>query len=130
MNPNTFPCPSCGGPVDPLPGKTHLPCPFCGSAVTIPEELRLAGSSIETPGRTSTKPYFVPPPPRTSDDITDVLRQVEPFATNAVKGYGLWVLIRSFFRRILPACAIVLLIFCILACVAAALFLFLARRGG
>jgi hypothetical protein len=130
MNRLTFPCSSCGGPVEPLPGKTRLPCPYCGSVATIPENLRLAARPVETLRSAPAQPPFIPPPPPSSDDITDVLRQVQPLATSAVKAYGFWALFRSLFRRVVPACAIVLIILCVMACGAGAIFLFLAQRGG
>jgi hypothetical protein len=130
MSPVTFPCPSCGGPVEPLPGKVRLPCPYCGSVATIPENLRLAARSVETPGGSSGRPHFVPPPSQSGDDISDVLRQVQPLATGAVKVYGFWMWLRVLFRRIVPVCAIVLIILCLMMCGAGALILFLGRRGG
>jgi predicted RNA-binding Zn-ribbon protein involved in translation (DUF1610 family) len=130
MNPENFPCPSCGGPVEPSPGKTNLPCPYCGSTVTIPEDLRLENKSLKASSSSSFQPAYTPPPPPTGDDITDVLRQVEPLATNAVKAYGFWILLRNLWRRVLPACAIILMILCLLACGTSVLLIFLYQRGG
>jgi hypothetical protein len=126
----TYPCPSCGAPIEPLPGKTRLPCPYCGSATTIPDNLRIEDKPVEPPHSNTVSPYFIPPPPPASDDITDVLRQVEPFATNAVKAYGFWFILRNLWRRVFPVCAIVLMILCILVCAASVLIIFLSQRGG
>jgi predicted RNA-binding Zn-ribbon protein involved in translation (DUF1610 family) len=126
----TFPCASCGGPVEPLPGKTHLPCPYCGSLVVIPENLRIAAQPADTPRSTATKYPFIAPPPPANDDITDVLRQVQPLATGAVKAYGLWMWLRILLRRVVPACAIVLIFLCLITCGIGAIILFLGQRGG
>jgi hypothetical protein len=130
MNPENFPCPSCGGPVKPSPGKINLPCPYCGSTVTIPEDLRLENRPLKTSSSTQFKPTYAPPPPPTGDDITDVLSQVEPLASNAVKAYGFWLLLRNLWRRVLPACAILLMLLCLLACATSVLLIFLYQRGG
>jgi hypothetical protein len=130
MNPDHFACPNCGGPVEPLPGKTNLPCPYCGSTVAFPVNLILP---IDPNGKRQdvlSRMNNTPPPSSNSDDITDVLRQVEPLATNAVKAYGFWVLLRSFWRRVLPACAIVFMILCFLLCILSIFLIFLSQRGG
>jgi len=130
MNPENILCPNCGGPVEPIPGKTNLPCPYCGSAVTIPVNLRLAIQPNKTTHGTSSSLTYTPPPTPNSDDITDVLRQVEPLAANAVKAYGFWVLLRTIWRRVLPACAIVFMILCLLLCGVSIFFIFVSQRGG
>jgi hypothetical protein len=130
MNSENFLCPNCGGPVEPLPGKTILPCPYCGSAVTIPVNLRLVSKPDETAHGTSSRLIYTSSRPTSSDDISDVLRQVEPLATNAVKAYGFWVLLRSLWRRVFPACAIVLMILCFLVCGLSIFVIFMSQRGG
>lgn len=37
MSDTSFPCPACGGPVEPNPGEKHTTCGFCGLAVSVPE---------------------------------------------------------------------------------------------
>jgi hypothetical protein len=130
MSPEHFPCPNCGGPLEPLPGKINLPCPYCGSAVSVPVNLRLAIIPTEKSQDTSSRLTYTPLSPPPTDDITDVLRQVEPLATNAVKAYGFWMLLRTFWRRVLPACAIVLMILCLLICGVSIFLIFLRQRTG
>ena len=36
----TFNCPSCGAPIEPLPGADMMKCKFCGSTVSIPKASR------------------------------------------------------------------------------------------
>ncbi len=36
MAENSFPCPACGGPVEPNPGEKRTACGFCGVSVTVP----------------------------------------------------------------------------------------------
>jgi DNA-directed RNA polymerase subunit RPC12/RpoP len=128
MSPVSFPCPSCGGPVEPLSGKIRLACPYCGSSVNIPENLQIKEKPAEVPEK-STTPYFMPPPPREGDDITDVLNQVKPLAAGAMKAYGIWAMLRMLWRRVVPACAVILMILCLLVCGASVLLIFLSQRG-
>jgi hypothetical protein len=128
MSPVSFSCPPCGGPVEPLPGKTRLPCPYCGSSVNIPDNLQIKETPSKVSGKTTT-PYFTPPPPREGDDLTDVLRQVKPLAAGALSAYGLWAMLRMLWRRVVPACAVIVMILCLLVCVASVLLIFLSQRG-
>jgi hypothetical protein len=129
MSPVTFPCPACGGPVEPVPGKIQIPCPYCATTVTIPDQLRIkAVTHSVSPGKTTT-PYFVPPPPREGDDITDVLNQVKPLAAGAVTAYGIWAMLRTLWRRVVPACAVILMILCLIVCVLSVLIIFVSQRG-
>jgi hypothetical protein len=96
--------------------------------VNIPENLQIKEKSAEFPKKTTT-PYFIPPPPREGDDITDVLRQVEPLAKGAMGAYGIWTVLRMLWRRVVPACAVILMIICLLVCGASVLLIFLSQRG-
>lgn len=127
MSPISFPCPSCGGPLEPLPGKIRLPCPYCGSLVNIPDNLQIKETPSNVPGK-KIAPDFTPPPPREGDDITDVLNQVKPLAAGAMKAYGFWAMLRLLWRRAVPACAVILMILCLLACGLSVLLIFLIQR--
>lgn len=98
--------------------------------VTIPDDLRTKDSPLIPPPSRKTTPYFVPPPPREGDDITDVLNQVKPFAKGAMKAYGFWYMLRTLWRRVVPACAFIMVILCFLVCGASILIIFLTQRGG
>jgi len=114
--------------VEPLAGKTRNPCPYCDTTVTIPEELRTRTTEVPPPAKTKF-PTFTPPPPREGDDITDVLNQVKPLASGAMKAYGIWAMIRMLWRRVVPACAVILMLLCLLICAASILIIFLSQRG-
>lgn len=58
QSPGLFKCPSCGAPLDPIPGMSAMKCPYCGASVVIPETLRGTGLSKapvpnESPGSLS-----------------------------------------------------------------------------
>ncbi len=38
MAENSFPCPACGGPIEPNPGEKRTTCGFCGVAVSVPAD--------------------------------------------------------------------------------------------
>lgn len=114
--------------MEPLAGKTNIPCPYCDTTVTIPEGMRTRTIEVPPPAKTKS-PAFIPPPPREGDDITDVLSQVEPLAKGAMKAYGFWFMLRTLWRRILPACAVILMLLCLLACGASILIIYLSQRG-
>jgi hypothetical protein len=96
--------------------------------VNIPEHLQIKETPSGVPGKTTT-PYFTPPPPRDGDDITDVLNQVKPLAAGAMRAYGFWAVLRMLWRRVVPACAVILMILCLLVCGASVLLIFLSQRG-
>lgn len=114
--------------MEPLAGKTRISCPYCDTTVTIPDELKTRSTNAPPPSNNKT-PYFIPPPPREGDDITDVLNQVKPLASGAMKAYGIWAMIRMLWRRVVPACVVLVMILCILVCAASILIIFLAQRG-
>lgn len=116
--------------MEPLAGKTHIPCPYCATTITIPDNLRTIDSPLIPPPSRKTTPYFIPPPPREGDDITDVLNQVKPLANGAMKAYGFWFMLRTLWRRFVPACAVIMVILCFLVCGASILIIFLSQRGG
>jgi sugar lactone lactonase YvrE/DNA-directed RNA polymerase subunit RPC12/RpoP len=49
----TFQCPSCGAPLEPLTGQGGMKCAYCGSTVIIPEALRVPSSASGKPGNVS-----------------------------------------------------------------------------
>ena len=128
MNLTTFPCPACGGPVQPEAGEAHMPCPYCGTLVNIPDALQIKTASLGTEASSSTNPTYVPPPP--NNEISDVIREVAPLAAGAVAAVGFGVAARRFARRVLPACLVVLLLLCFFACGAVLLFSTMINRGG
>jgi hypothetical protein len=115
--------------VEPLAGKTHIPCPYCATTVTIPDNLRTKDSPVIPPPSRKTTPYFIPPPSREGDDITDVLNQVKPLAAGALSAYGLWAMLRMLWRRVVPACAVILMILCLLVCGVSVILIFVSQRG-
>ncbi len=120
MTETTFPCPACGGPVEPLPGAVRIPCPYCGSQATVPESLRL---------RAAPKPKPAPPPAQTFSpepeiDISDALRKAQPVAVKALNAFWLWTLV----RRFAPGC---LAFLALSACLClATVAILISNRGG
>jgi hypothetical protein len=96
--------------------------------VNIPDNLQIKETPSKVPGKATT-PYFTPPPPHEGDDLTDVLRQVKPLAAGALSAYGLWAMLRMLWRRVVPACAVIVMILCLLVCAASVLLIFLSQRG-
>jgi hypothetical protein len=96
--------------------------------VNIPDNLQIKETSSKFPGKTDT-PYFTPPPPHEADDITDVLRQVKPLASGAMRAYGFWAILRMLWRRVVPACVVIWMILCLLVCGVSVLLIFLSQRG-
>ena len=116
--------------MEPPAGKSIIPCPYCETAVSIPENLRTKDLPATSPSNKIINPYFIPPLPREGDDISDVLSQVQPLASGALKVYGIWAMLRMLWRRILPVCAVIAMVFCLLICAASILVIFLSQRGG
>ena len=127
MNATTFPCPACGGPVQVEAGEAHLPCPYCGTLVNIPDALQIKTSPVGTQASSSAILTYVPPPP--NNEISDVIREVAPLAAGAVAAVGFGMAARRFARRILPACLVILLLLCFLACGTVLLFSTMINRG-
>jgi hypothetical protein len=96
--------------------------------VNISENLQTKNKPVEVPQKTAT-PFFTPPPPREGDDITDVLNQVKPLATGAMRAYGFWTILRMLWKRVVPVCAVVVMILCLLVCGASIFLIFLSQRG-
>ena len=137
--PNTFPCPACGAPVEPLPNRTHMPCPYCSTALTIPVSLRWKQAVTPEPPPAK-KPVFDPftaaknaraDQPSTgsqfnTEAVTNTLRQVQPLANKAFNAYALWVILKGF----IPGCLIILAVLFSLACGVGAVAMYLLRQGG
>jgi hypothetical protein len=96
--------------------------------VTIPEQLQIKETPSKVSDKTTTS-YYTPPPPREGDDITDVLQQVKPLAAGAMRAYGFWTMLRLLCRRVVPACAVIVMILCLLVCGVSIFLIFLSQRG-
>lgn len=96
--------------------------------MNIPDNLQIKETPFRSPGKATT-PYFTPPAPREGDDLTEVLRQVKPLASDAMRAYGFWVMLRMLWRRAVPACAVLVMVLCLLVCAASVLLIFLGQRG-
>lgn len=118
-----FPCPACGAPVDPAPGKTTLPCPFCGTTVTIPPELRLAEAPpppLPAPEEPRFDPFAAAEAARFDEEkleevnrdqkaLTDTLRHTQTVVAGAAGAYALWAGV----KRFAPGCLAGLVILCL-----------------
>lgn len=114
--PETFPCPACGAPNEPVVGQARMMCAYCGANLTIPESLRTA--AIPKVEKTPEKSV---PTPRLEEEATELLRKAQPVAVKAWNTYAVWTQI----RRALPTCLIVLLIaLCGCAILSASPFIF------
>lgn len=118
MAENAFPCPACGGPLEANPGEKRTVCGYCGVTVTVPESY-IPQKKVDTePPKAQTPARPAPPPPRKSDQeqVADVLRKAQPIATGALNTYAWW----TGAKRFIPGCIIVLVVLCLLACLASA----------
>ena len=98
---DTFNCPACGAPNDPMAGATQMACSYCGANLTIPKEMRRAFAP-----QVDSTPARVTPAPRPEIDASEILRQAQPVAAKAWNTYAWW----TWIRRMLPACLIIVVI--------------------
>ncbi|MEW5938797.1 MAG: hypothetical protein AB1750_03990 [Chloroflexota bacterium] len=98
---DTFPCPACGAPNDPIAGATQMTCSYCGANITIPASMRTSA-----PPKAERPPAMAAPAPRPEVEASEILRQAQPVAVKAWNAYAYW----TWIRRALPTCLVVVLI--------------------
>ena len=113
MSKNEINCPACGAPVTIEPGKVRVICAFCGVSVAIPEE-----EQIKLP------PPPPPPPVKTEDEVAKVLREAQPVARTALRGYAWWTIL----KRFIPTCLGILFLLCIAGCVLGGVLIYWAQN--
>ena len=106
-------CPACGAPVTIEPGKVRMICAFCGVSVAIPEEKQI-----------KLAPPPPPPPVKTEDEVAKVLREAQPVAQTALRGYAWWTIL----KRFIPTCLGILFLLCIAGCVLGGVLIYTLRQ--
>lgn len=110
---DTFPCPACGAPNEPIAGAAQMACTYCGANLIIPTSMRKsAPPKVERPPTMAA--------PRQEIDASELLRKAQPVATQAWNTYAYW----TWIRRVLPTClGIVVIGICICAILSALPFI-------
>lgn len=79
-----------------------MPCAYCGANLTIPEAMR----TDKPKAGAGKKPPSARPAPSLENEAADILRKVQPIAVKAWNAYAYW----TWIRRLLPACAIIVVV--------------------
>lgn len=112
----TFPCPACGAPNKPAIGQNFMSCAYCGANLTIPNHLRTIHRVTAEEMRPKHRPVS-----NSEIEAADLLRKAQPVAIGAWNLFAMW----TWFRRLIPACLALVIIFVVLCIALAALPLIL-----
>lgn len=104
----TFPCPACGAPNEPVTGQTMMACAYCRANLTIPEHLRTMSQVRAEEMRPKRRPVSNP-----EIDAANLLRKAQPVAIGAWNLFAMW----TWLRRLIPTCLILSIMFFVL-CIA------------
>jgi hypothetical protein len=108
----TFSCPACGAPNEPIAGQIRMSCAYCRANLTIPDHLRTMPNVTAEEMRPTHR--AVPSP---EIDAADLLRKAQPVAIGAWNLFAMW----TWLRRLIPACLTIFIIGIILCALLGAL---------